>query len=97
MRPTIIITDTSTGETRSFVDKFDWHDASEFLWSEGNYGCDCNRHLFFARAANDGEPDVECGDGRFAIRITAPDGRVLYDETENIPGTNSANYLQTGT
>ena len=41
----------------------DYHQS--YMWSEGNYGCDCNRALFFARAAgeeawNDERP---CGDG----------------------------------
>lgn len=55
--------------------------SREFWWSEGNGGCDCNRALFFARAA--GEPeDWErgCGDTEYSVRMTLEDGRVVLDE-----------------
>lgn len=56
-----------------------WHEADyvseadgqHFLWTEGNFGCDCNRGLFFARAV--GAPDesplwnVPCGETRFVV------------------------------
>lgn len=46
-------------------------DAAIYQWTEGNYGCDCNRGLFFSRA----DPDEEfmgsvCSHG--AYRIVAP-------------------------
>ena len=34
------------------------------LWDEGNYGCDCNRRIFFL---GDDIDIVECGEGRFNI------------------------------
>lgn len=39
-----------TGETLNYIDD-DWEDDSEvstveFMWTEGNYSCDCNRSLF---------------------------------------------------
>jgi hypothetical protein len=37
------------------------------MYGSGNYGCDCNRALFFARAADEDEVDVECGHGRYSI------------------------------
>lgn len=43
-----------------------------FMWSEGNYSCDCNRHLFFERAYGN-EPDLDehgCSDGAYVV--TAP-------------------------
>lgn len=53
----------------------------EFIWSEGNYSCDCNRAIFFANTDEDDE--CECGDTRYTVRIIAKDGSgVLYDEWE---------------
>ena len=57
------ITYTPTGETRIYEDDgdYDW----EWMWTEGNYGCDCNRFLFFERAGGN-NPDLDdcpsCGD-----------------------------------
>lgn len=92
----VLIKDTETGEQRTYVfdyPKFDWtmddwgDDGSEtFMWSEGNYGCDCNRGLFFAEAGGADDPDAWCGHDRFYIRITAPDGTVLFDEMEKENG-----------
>lgn len=41
----------------------------KYQWSDGNFGCDCNRARFFARAGNEPEPESGCGD---AYRIVAP-------------------------
>jgi hypothetical protein len=53
------ITHIPTGETRIYEDEYEY---SEFMWTEGNYSCDCNRHLFFERAiGNEPEEDMPCG------------------------------------
>ena len=39
------ITDTETGEPRIYEDEYPYND---FLWTEGNYSCDCNRCLFLS-------------------------------------------------
>jgi len=80
------IRDNETGEVRQYEDEQIWRDGDvcAFIWSEGNFGCDCNRQLFFWRAA--GEPehdDYECGHSKFSVRIINPvDGSVIYDEWE---------------
>lgn len=40
---------------------YTWHDV--FWWTEGNMGCDCNRHLTFERAHGREPADEElvCG------------------------------------
>lgn len=83
----VYITDTTTGEERlhRYEIPSPWGEADEFMWSDGNYSCDCNRALFFAWAGDEGEPDIECGDWRFRVRITADDGHVLYEETAGTP------------
>jgi hypothetical protein len=43
----------------------------------GNYGCDCNRYLFFERAAGGKPPlgEFECSDGQYdVVRVELPDG-----------------------
>lgn len=43
-------------------------DSAAFMWTEGNYSCDCNRHLFFERAfGNDPPLGGECSDGRYVV------------------------------
>ena len=63
------ITRLSDGETRRT--EHEYPDGAEhvfFHWTEGNYGCDCNRQMFF-----DGS-DSECGTSKFSVRLTWPDG-----------------------
>jgi len=91
MSATVFITDTMTGETRTYLDDLataedDYH---EYLWSEGNYCCDCNRAIFFDVAGGgDGDPDRGCGGERYDIKLVADDGRVILDET--LPSPTSA-------
>jgi hypothetical protein len=53
--------------------------CGSFLWGpDGNYGCDCNRRLFFARAAGEEEEHHgTCSEGAFSVRITV-DGVQVY-------------------
>jgi hypothetical protein len=63
----------------------DWSvdDPSDFIWSEGNYACDCNRYLFFQRAADEPDDDVvACGATAYTVlRIELNDGTVVYSES----------------
>ncbi len=53
---------------------------NEYIWADGNFSCDCNRELFFLRAADEDEPDeTDCGDERFAVRIYS-DGELVFDD-----------------
>lgn len=68
------------------------NDAAEpnrFNWDEGNYACDCNRRLFFARAGGESEPkDVECSWNRFSVRLrNKHTGRVYYNEFNEVHGS----------
>ncbi len=84
------ITDRRTGETVvAHQGGMSWGESSEFWWSDGNYGCDCNRYLEFERAKGR-EPefvDAKCvwddfpNGKRFCVRIVADDnGEELYGE-----------------
>lgn len=55
-------------------------DGSDYMWADGNYSCDCNRHLFFERAAGK-EPEWnegKCGDDAYSVRIFDMTGKRLY-------------------
>lgn len=61
-------------------------DGWEWQWSEGNYGCDCNRHLFFERAGGsdpyaDPAYEGECGESRYAVTkiVEAETGETLIE------------------
>ena len=45
---------------------------NNFIWEEGNYSCDCNRHLFFKRA-KDEETDDDwnrgCSDYEYSVNL----------------------------
>ena len=62
------------------------YEYSEWVWSEGNIGCDCNRHLFFIRAGGESEPEkpeeLPCGSDKYSIPWIKVDGKVVYSETE---------------
>lgn len=55
-------------------------EADKYLWAEGNYACDCNRALFFARAAGEPDPVRPCGEVAFSVQIVDAEGKVLYQD-----------------
>jgi hypothetical protein len=54
----------------------------EFMWTEGNYACDCNRRLFIARELGEPEPavDAPCGHSIVLEKIEI-DGDVVFDKS----------------
>jgi hypothetical protein len=81
--PTIVhIGRNADGETRRF--SFDYY--GYYIWDEGNYSCDCNRALFFARAKGEEDPENRpCGEEAYSVWITsADDGRELYRDTQAV-------------
>jgi hypothetical protein len=59
-----------------------------FQWDDGNYGCDCNRHLFFERAGGELEwnetDEHPCGDEAYRVVkiVRKGEAEVLYTETD---------------
>lgn len=76
----------STGEIRESIHDIEWTDSSEFWWTDGNMGCDCNRELEFERAGGrepDDDEDFACGTERFAVlSIRLLDGSLVYSATD---------------
>lgn len=85
MRYRALLRRNSDGEERWT----DWHDSAiggdpddtgtvEYIWTVGNYGCDCNRHLLFNRERLGDSELHKCGDEAYSlVRIESEDGRVL--------------------
>jgi len=59
----IYIKNNKTGEIRKCKDDYEF---IEFMWSDGNYACDCNRAVFFYD--HDDEADNQpCTDTDFSV------------------------------
>ena len=71
---------TATGATRRLV-SFEGEETNRFVWEHGNFSCDCNRHLFWAREANEPEDDdLACSDGAWRVAFFAKDNSVLFSD-----------------
>lgn len=60
-------------------DEHDLFESIVYMFTEGNYSCDCNRRAFLARAYQQEEPEGDddmCGDTMLLKQLTAirPDG-----------------------
>lgn len=80
------ITDRTTGETRTEKFDLEWGEGSDYLWSDGNFGCDCNRAQFFAVAAGGINLEHPCSMGttpaRFFVSIWS-NGKIVYADEED--------------
>ena len=85
MRHTIHIKEIKTGNIHIDEQVGNWSDNA-FIWTEGNFCCDCNRYLLFEHAGGNEPTDEEddlngyCGHERYRIRVTDNAGKVLYEE-----------------
>ncbi len=76
----VTIRRTADGKEVDYVDNLPWEESSEYMWNEGNYGCDCNRAIFFARAQGLTDPDRTCGHTAFEIvKIVDENGKLLWE------------------
>jgi len=41
-----------------YVREDDWESDPAFIWTEGNYNCNCNRFLFYWRALGKTEEEI---------------------------------------
>lgn len=82
-----VIRKNETGEIRRYdtwgiYEPEDGPHPSTFMYVDGNYSCDCNRYLFFQRAADEDEDeDMDCTDGRYSLNLVNPvTGETFYRE-----------------
>jgi hypothetical protein len=87
MSYTVILRRNSDQTTVKIVYPYEY---SEFLWTAGNWSCDCNRELDFYRAI--GEPispqsdqsNVCLGHGQYSVlEIHVDDGRLVFPDDSN--------------
>lgn len=85
MKYTVTIRNNETGEIKVHKDNYDWKDNTEggylttafegftYQWTDGNFGCDCNRAIFMY--GYDKEAGRKCSTGKFdLIKIVDEDG-----------------------
>lgn len=100
MKYSVLIRDNETGEARTYsMGDIEWDDSSEFWWTEGNFGCDCNRHLSFLRAGGPGpaddphwnNADRACGETAYTVPYAVlEDGtQIVLDSPERRSGGQS--------
>ena len=79
MKVKISIKNNITKEVASYeYEGWDVEYDSRRNWTQGNYGCDCNRYLFFERAKGN-DPDISDGEcsqlvNKYLVNIQEFDG-----------------------
>jgi hypothetical protein len=77
----VAIKQKSTGVVREYRDDSGcWDEGREYDWTEGNHGCDCNRHMCFQRAAGEAPSwDFPCdGEEYSVLYVRLPDNTLVY-------------------
>lgn len=61
----VTLKDTQTNATATYLDVYATEEKYEdsFMWTDGNYACDCNRYIFFYGNID----NITCGAGRFEV------------------------------
>jgi hypothetical protein len=90
----VLIRNNKTGEVRTRHMSLPWFEYSLYWWTEGNFGCDCNRYLEFERAGERTDDPINdelvCGDGKdrhySVIMAIFPDGKeeTIDDEVATV-------------
>lgn len=75
----VCIVNNLTKEQRVKAVDLEWNESSYFWWTEGNFGCDCNRQLVW----DDWKTDFKllvCGESKFSIPWVEVEGkRIVID------------------
>lgn len=64
-----------TKETKTINVDLDW--INDFIWSEGNFSCDCNRQIFFDHNI---DKDIECSSHIYTILSIHNNDKLVYTE-----------------
>lgn len=86
----VVLVRASDGQRRvilpSWKNKYTWED--EFWWTEGNFGCDCNRRDAFADASDEPRPDAdECSHHEYSVILRTPPWRAAALDREALVKT----------
>lgn len=68
----VTIIRNSDGARVTYVDLAEWDEGSQFIWTEGNLACDCNREMIFAELMNLPNPWPECICGKIGSKCKCP-------------------------
>jgi hypothetical protein len=92
MKESVTIQKVSTGEVRTYTHDLpdadqEWYleeDGWHFMWFEGNYSCDYNLALFFARAAGEDEAwEMGCSEDQYKLLKLVIDGQEVWSEADS--------------
>ena len=72
----VTIRNNKTNEIKSFTEDDEFDEVTEYLWSEGNYACDCNRAAYFNEEAS------KCIGEVYSICIEDKKGKILYSDDD---------------
>ncbi len=64
---TIHMYDRLTKQRKIFIDTYPNDCPIEFLWSEGNYACDCNRWIFMYKDDPNAPEQYNCGSENIVV------------------------------
>lgn len=68
-------------------------ELAEYMYTEGNYACDCNRSDFITRNCDANFPEMECGD---TIKLVSLTPRPTYQKRTIYLQQTSGLYLPEG-
>ena len=97
----IALKDTVTGDQRTFEFEYtekrvcdeDSDGLLVYLWTGGNYGCDCNRSLYLWNWSDDDDKELGCNRGDNRILLLSihekETGRAIGKEDWQVEGSNS--------
>lgn len=72
----VLLRRNKTGEQQAVMMDGAWDDLEKYLWTDGNWACDCNRHELFCRAAGQEVRAVPpCGESEYSALRVSWEGR----------------------
>jgi hypothetical protein len=80
----VLIRQNSTGEIRAITHEFNDEDLEleEYRWGDGgNHTCDCVRAQLFCEANGEDDPNIECSNDKYDVKIIHPEtNEILYED-----------------
>jgi len=78
----VTLKDLENGNIDTYEEDYKYdEEGCEFMWSEGNFACDCNRHAFMY--GNEEEYPCNVGANRFVVLEVLYDGKKLEGHYNN--------------